>query len=224
MNNIDKLIKKLQEAKEELNKNMNCAPGTSTNMRKEELEKDAANPKLAPKDIKVKELQGKIDAGTYKPDASKIANKMVKEEAMMMGEGCLMSDMKVSKNGQWNMKKGAFKELESKLEHEGKSKESAGAIAYSVGEKKYGKAGMEHKAEEAKKSEDGMEKSVYNAGTHPMKGRESKTGNFPSYEYDSSAPHEENIKQAKAHFEKHPHIKLNDAQLEAHVKQAKTKA
>jgi anti-sigma28 factor (negative regulator of flagellin synthesis) len=42
------------------------------------LEKDAADPKLAPKDRKVKELQTKIDTGAYKPDAGKIADKMLK--------------------------------------------------------------------------------------------------------------------------------------------------
>lgn len=42
------------------------------------LEKDAKNPALAPKERKVKELQGKIDAGMYKPDASKIADAMLK--------------------------------------------------------------------------------------------------------------------------------------------------
>lgn len=42
------------------------------------LKKDAADPKLAPKDVKVKELQGKIDSGTYKPDAGKIADAMLK--------------------------------------------------------------------------------------------------------------------------------------------------
>jgi anti-sigma28 factor (negative regulator of flagellin synthesis) len=154
---IEALIKKLQEAKQELEKNLNCAPGmASPNMAKEEMEKDAKNPALAPKDVKVKELQGKIDAGTYKPDAKKIADKILKDEAMAMGEGCEMKDMKTHANGQWSMKKGAFKELEHKLEDEGKSKESAGAIAYTVGKEKYGKKGMEAKAKagEAKKSDD----------------------------------------------------------------------
>lgn len=41
------------------------------------MNKDAANPKLAPKDVKVKKLQSQVDAGTYKPDASKIAGAML---------------------------------------------------------------------------------------------------------------------------------------------------
>lgn len=49
--------------------------------KEEEMEKDAANPALAPKEVKIKELQSKIDAGKYKVPASKIADKMVKEEA-----------------------------------------------------------------------------------------------------------------------------------------------
>lgn len=44
------------------------------------LKKDAANPALAPKDKKVKALQAQIDAGTYKPDPKKIADKMIKED------------------------------------------------------------------------------------------------------------------------------------------------
>lgn len=234
MDKIEALIKKLEEAREE-------------------LRKDSVNPKLAPKDVKVKELQGKIDSGTYKPDAGKIADKMLKgdkdkketekdamdaelgkaakDEMLACGEGCEMKDMKTHANGQWSMKKGAFKELEHKLEGEGKSKESAGAIAYTVGKEKYGKEGMERKAKagEAKKSDEGLEKakgtsSVYNAGTHPMKAREGTAGNFPHYHYDTSIPHEENMKQAKTHFEKHPHVRLNDSQLTAHVNQQKAKA
>ena len=45
---------------------------------------------------------------------------------------------------------GDFDKLEHKLEEEGKSKESAEKIAGAVGEKKYGKEGMEKKAEEGK--------------------------------------------------------------------------
>lgn len=41
------------------------------------LKKDAANPALAPKAKKVKMLQQQIDAGTYKPDAGKIAGAMI---------------------------------------------------------------------------------------------------------------------------------------------------
>lgn len=93
MDKIDSLIKTLTEFKEELNKNMNMSYGATTpNMTKEEMEKDAANPALAPKEVKVKKLQAQIDAGTYKPDAKKIADKMLKEE------------LTCSENGQWNIK------------------------------------------------------------------------------------------------------------------------
>lgn len=73
METIDKLIKALEEVKEE-------------------LKKDAANPALAPKQVKVKQLQAQIDSGTYKPDSKKIANAMLKEE------------LTCSENGQWNIK------------------------------------------------------------------------------------------------------------------------
>ena len=62
-------------------------------VKAEELEKDSANPALAPKDVKIKELQTKIDAGQYKPDASKIAGKMLQKE-----------ELTCSENGQWNLK------------------------------------------------------------------------------------------------------------------------
>ena len=75
MDKVDSLIKILAEFKEELNKNMNSSYG-STNPNMAKASKD---PALAPKEVKIKELQGKIDAGTYKPDASKIADKMLKK-------------------------------------------------------------------------------------------------------------------------------------------------
>lgn len=59
------------------------------------------------------------------------------------------------KNGQWNLEKThvGFKKLQGKLEGEGHSEESAGAIAASIGRKKYGSKKM---AEMAHKSETGM--------------------------------------------------------------------
>lgn len=57
------------------------------------LKKDAANPALAPKEVKIKKLQAQIDSGTYKPDASKIADKMLQKE-----------ELSCSENGQWNLK------------------------------------------------------------------------------------------------------------------------
>lgn len=120
MDKIDSLIKTLTEFKEELNKNTNCAPGSTPNMtkeeapqevpekvnlnnpyneqeddkkkKKEELEKASKDPALAPKEVKIKQLQSQIDAGTYKPDPKKIADKMLKEE------------LSCSENGQWNIK------------------------------------------------------------------------------------------------------------------------
>lgn len=54
------------------------------------VEKGAKNPELATKEVKIKELQGKIDAGTYKPDPKKIADKMVER-------------VKLTKGGQWSL-------------------------------------------------------------------------------------------------------------------------
>lgn len=73
MDILEQLIKSLQEAKEQLSK-------------------DAANPKFAPKEVKVKQLKAQIDAGTYKPDSKKIAGKMMERNVF-------------SKSGQWSMEK-----------------------------------------------------------------------------------------------------------------------
>ena len=104
------------------------------------LDKASVDPKLAPKDVKVKELQGKIDAGKYKPDAGKIADKMIS-----------------------------------------------------------------HPEKPLKKSEDSeLEKansSVYNAGTHPMKGRQAaSTVKGSEFEPDHDLDHDANVKLAHAHY------------------------
>jgi len=44
------------------------------------IKKASLDPQYAPKDVKVKELQAKIDAKTYKPDSKKIAGAMIKDE------------------------------------------------------------------------------------------------------------------------------------------------
>jgi anti-sigma28 factor (negative regulator of flagellin synthesis) len=70
---------------EDMNKTLTAGSGLAAPDRlvggaaigKESLKKDAANPKLAPKDAKVKELQQKIDSGKYKPDSHKIADKIL---------------------------------------------------------------------------------------------------------------------------------------------------
>lgn len=107
MSNIDTLIKKLQEAKEELSKGVNCAPGGSLNT----LAKDSVNPDLAPKEVKVKQLQAQIDAGTYKPDPKAIADKMIgkadEEHPSTLSYGdvkkLIKEELTCSENGQWNL-------------------------------------------------------------------------------------------------------------------------
>lgn len=56
----------------------------------EVIEKDAKNPELAPKEVKIKQLQSQIDAGKYKVDSKKVADKMV-------------SKLKLNKGGQWTL-------------------------------------------------------------------------------------------------------------------------
>lgn len=139
MDNIDKLIKSLEELKSELQKGDIVKPdkgfgkitikGASPQPPKDKehpygkvilkeelhcsengqwklLEKDAKNPALAPKDRKVKELQGKIDAGTYKPDAGKIADAMLKHpEKPLKKEECHPEDPKHEEKEQDKAKK-----------------------------------------------------------------------------------------------------------------------
>jgi hypothetical protein len=82
MDNLDKLLKSWMQFRETLSK-------------------DAADPKLAPKDRKVKELRDKIDAGTYKPDAGKIADKMI-------DRGVVKEEASFNKAGQWSMTKSGY--------------------------------------------------------------------------------------------------------------------
>jgi anti-sigma28 factor (negative regulator of flagellin synthesis) len=82
MNIIEQLIKSLEEAKAELQKSAKILP-TSSNV--------VGIPAEKVKEAKIKNLQRQIDAGTYKPDPKKIADKMLKEE------------LTCSENGQWKI-------------------------------------------------------------------------------------------------------------------------
>lgn len=79
MHKFDYLIKSLKEANEQ-------------------LKKDAVNPKNAPKERKIKDLQRQIDSGKYKPDSGKIADKIIERELPK-------EKTKISKNGQWSLSK-----------------------------------------------------------------------------------------------------------------------
>lgn len=122
MDIIDQLIKSLEDAKAELSKNMNCAPGSNSNMSKEEMDKAASKaPQSSPvvgipaehvKAVKIKNLQRQIEGGTYKPDAGKIADKMInpdhppslshRDVKKLVKEE--QEEMQMSENGQWNLK------------------------------------------------------------------------------------------------------------------------
>lgn len=59
------------------------------------LQKDYASKELSDREQKVKNLQRQVDAGTYKPDSSKIAEAMIQPKKVV----------KFEKNGQWKMVK-----------------------------------------------------------------------------------------------------------------------
>lgn len=137
---IDELAQVLKDFKEELGKNVNMSYDAQPNMAKDEPHKDDPH-----HEAKEKKIASKI-----KSEAQDLAD-MHKEELMC------------SANGQWSLKKKhvGFKALESKLEHEGHSEKSAGNIAYAIGAKKYGKAGMAdkaHKGESPEQEEKEVEK------------------------------------------------------------------
>lgn len=89
---------------------------------KEELEKASKDPKLAPKETKVKNLQAQIDAGAYKPNASKIADKMLNPSHDVDSElhpsvikpenlkRLIKEELTCSENGQWNIVEKAVKQ------------------------------------------------------------------------------------------------------------------
>lgn len=60
------------------------------------LQKDYASKELSDREQKVKDLQRQVDAGTYKPDASKVAEAMLPKPKKVV---------KFEKNGQWSMVK-----------------------------------------------------------------------------------------------------------------------
>jgi anti-sigma28 factor (negative regulator of flagellin synthesis) len=125
MDFIDKLTKALVDFKEELTKNVNQSYSPAPNMAKgchaykmdeltcsengqwKVMEKDAKDPKLAPRDRKVKQLQSQIDAGTYKPDAGKIAGAMLQhpEKPLKKEEECHPDDPKHEAKEQEKAKK-----------------------------------------------------------------------------------------------------------------------
>lgn len=55
------------------------------------MKKDAKNPALAPKDRKVKDLQHKIDSGTYKPDSEKTAEAILKHPSKPLKKSTWLS-------------------------------------------------------------------------------------------------------------------------------------
>lgn len=90
---MEKLIKHANgqwdlQGSADLNKNVNMSYQNDMNT----VQKDSADPKWAPKEVKVKQLKAQIDAGTYKPDPKKIADKMLSKE-----------ELRCSENGQWNI-------------------------------------------------------------------------------------------------------------------------
>jgi hypothetical protein len=95
--------------------------------------------------FKIKSPKGtKISGGSRHPmtqDVPQLRQSEVDkcgEDMMAMSEDVI----KFEKNGQWSLNKSAFKTLQGKIEREGHSKESAGAITASIGRKELGQKEM----------------------------------------------------------------------------------
>ena len=84
-----------------------------------------------------------LDKNVVAPVTMQMSDKMKKDG--MIGQDCMaMSEetIKADSNGQWRIEKSAFKTLQHKIEREGHSKESAGAITASIGRKELGQKEM----------------------------------------------------------------------------------
>lgn len=217
MDKLEALIKKLEEIKEELNKAAGSISMVGALDKKEilelykngqwEIKKVSFNPKLAPKEVKVKELQQKIQAGTYKPDAGKIADAMLSHP-----EKPLKKEEKVNLNNPYNEQpKGSTAPKDGGDKND---KKPELATLNKTDSDSF---------EEFKKAR--ASSSVFNAGTHPMKGKQFKTGsNIVHYEYDTSVPHEENMKQLQDHANKYKMNFRDQKHMESYLRQRKASA
>lgn len=127
MDIIDKLIKSLQDAKEELSKNMNCAPGMAQNMDKEDMVRpDAGYGKVTVKDTTPKPADpahpyGKVvvkedmekDAADPKLAPKEVKIKQLqsqidagtyKPDPKKIADKMIKEELSCSENGQWNLK------------------------------------------------------------------------------------------------------------------------
>jgi len=82
---------------------------------KEDLVKDAADPRLATRESKIKQLRQQIDAGTYRPDPKKIADRVVESGDIKLpkpsrgtGGGRSAEALSFNKSGQWTIEKSGY--------------------------------------------------------------------------------------------------------------------
>jgi hypothetical protein len=145
MKNIDQLIEKFNEFKEELNKSCPCG------------DKECPESCPCPKGCKCKSHLKKnmnMSQSMAKPNPNPTIGTSGGEGGMYRSEDAKkslsgMDEMAMSeetlefdKNGQWKLDKSAFKTLQHKIEREGHSKESAGAITAAIGRKELGQKEM----------------------------------------------------------------------------------
>jgi hypothetical protein len=136
MTKVDELIEKFKEFKEELNKGVNASYAPQPNMS---MSKDSTKQYGKAQNATTGTSGG--ENSIYK----NVVAPMNMSEAGPAGVDMMaMSEevIKFEKNGQWSLNKSAFKTLQHKIEREGHSKDSAGAITASIGRKELGQKEM----------------------------------------------------------------------------------
>lgn len=163
---VDQLIEKFKEFKEELNKSVKCEyqnfekdPARNATIGTSGGENSIYKNVVAPMAMQMTEKQDGCAGGGQ--DMMAMSDEMSKEGAVNgASTGPTLGSVigfpgsapsapvnkeeviKFDKNGQWSLDKSAFKTLEHKIERQGHSKESAGAITASIGRKELGQKEM----------------------------------------------------------------------------------
>ena len=145
---VDQLIEKFKEFKEELSKGVNESSVPTGNG---DMAKMVRAPPVEP-DHSPAVMTSKSDCGM---------------DMMAMSE---KEKLTLHKNGQWSLDKSAFKKLQHKIEEEGHSKESAGAITASIGRKAIGEKAMEERSKAGMKKEESKKDGTNQRIANPPEG------------------------------------------------------
>jgi hypothetical protein len=192
LDKLEQLIKKLSDLKEDLTKGINESYASEPNMSKDEQKVNLNNPyNEQPQKSSKKKKDDKLDLAS---PGHQFGNVKKADE-------CHEDDPKHEKKEQDKAKKIKEKAEEILDMHKGETCSFAKNGQWSLNKAIY------FGGESVKTSQQGEKR-----------GSKGQQMNFPHYEADTGVSHEENVKQAKEHFAKHPHIKqMSNARLSAYV-------